>query len=42
MSYDNDDEDMDESQMRGTGICRACHQMKHDVLADNGYCGDCD
>ena len=33
---------LDESLMRGTVICRACKKLKHDVLADNGYCGDCD
>jgi hypothetical protein len=32
----------DESQMRYSGKCRACKKWKHDVLADNGYCGDCD
>lgn len=32
----------DESELRYRGICRACKQLKNDVLADNGYCGDCD
>jgi len=34
--------EQDESEMRGYGYCRACKKMKHDVLNDNGYCGDCD
>ena len=33
---------LDESQMRGTVICRACKKLKYDILTDNGYCGDCD
>ena len=33
---------LDESQMRGTAICRSCKKLKHNVLTDNGYCGDCD
>ncbi len=32
----------DESQQRGRAICRSCKEMKNDVLADNGYCSDCD
>jgi hypothetical protein len=34
--------EIDESQMRGRGFCRGCKEMKNDILADNGYCGDCD
>ncbi len=33
---------LDESQKRGRGYCRSCKKIKFDVLADNGYCGDCD
>ncbi len=33
---------IDESQQRGRAVCRTCKEMKNDVLADNGYCGDCD
>lgn len=39
---DDIEEEFDESQMRGRGMCRGCKEMKNDVLADNGYCSDCD
>lgn len=39
---EDEDEGLDESQMRYSGYCRGCKELKHDVLADNGYCGDCD
>ncbi len=38
----NDEDEIDESQLRGRGTCRACKEIKFDVLADNGYCSDCD
>ena len=31
---DDDNEEIDESQLRGYGRCRACKEMKHDVLND--------
>lgn len=41
-TMDDYDEGLDESQMRYAGKCRGCKEWKYDVLADNGYCGDCD
>ena len=41
-TMDDYDEGLDESQMRHAGKCRGCKEWKYDVLADNGYCGDCD
>jgi hypothetical protein len=38
---DNYDEGLDESQMRYRGFCRGCKEIKYDVLADDGYCSDC-
>jgi hypothetical protein len=40
--YEEEEYTFDESQMRGRAICRACKEIKFDVLADNGYCSDCD
>jgi hypothetical protein len=34
-------EDIDESQGRHSGICRACNKHKFDLSNDDGYCGDC-
>ena len=26
---------------RGTGYCRGCKEVKHDISNDDGYCSDC-
>lgn len=34
-------EEWDESMGRHSGVCRGCHELKHDCSNDDGYCGDC-
>ena len=36
------DIELDPADVRYRGYCRSCKKIKNDVLADNGYCGDCD